>query len=231
MARSNKFLSQVKGYSAGIDVSKKQNNATTELVKRLDENSENDNSNIESSETENSSQNLINETVPEEERTQENSSFNAEKTTISEEIKTDNYGEDSAPSETPELSVTSDVPEIKKQDFSDEQYIKTTISIDAVLFNTFKYIAKTNKTTITDYLIDLLSKDKQEKQLNPTTVDFTKRIENKKLKNPYQRHYIGLPESLMDFVRKEAFKTQTTVSGYITKIIEQECEEKKELYL
>ena len=123
------------------------------------------------------------------------------------------------------------VSKINKNNFDGEEYIKTTISIDAVLFNTFKYIAKTNKTTITDYLIELLLEDKKEKTLNPTVVDFTKRIENKKLKNPYQRHYIGLPESLMDYVRREAFKTQTTVSGYITKIIENECESKKDLYL
>ena len=38
MARSNKFLNQVKGYSAGNDFTQKQSNATTELVKRLDEN-------------------------------------------------------------------------------------------------------------------------------------------------------------------------------------------------
>ena len=201
MARSNKFLNQVKGYSAGNDFTQKQSNATTELVKRLDENEKI------------SSQELNNNTEINEVELKEKELENIEKTTISEQ---------------PQKRTVS---KINKNNFEGEEYIKTTISIDAVLFNTFKYIAKTNKTTITDYLIELLLEDKKEKTLNPTVVDFTKRIENKKLKNPYQRHYIGLPESLMDYVRREAFKTQTTVSGYITKIIENECESKKDLYL
>lgn len=219
MARSNKFLNQVKGYSAGNDFTQKQNNATTELVKRLDENEEI------------SSQELNNNTEINEVELKEKELENIEKTTITENIETDKTGVSNMETIISEQPQKRTVSKINKNNFEGEEYIKTTISIDAVLFNTFKYIAKTNKTTITDYLIELLLEDKKEKTLNPTVVDFTKRIENKKLKNPYQRHYIGLPESLMDYVRREAFKTQTTVSGYITKIIENECESKKDLYL
>lgn len=219
MARSNKFLNQVKGYSAGNDFTQKQNNATTELVKRLDENEEI------------SSQELNNNTEINEVELKEKELENIEKTTITENIETDKTGVLNMETIISEQPQKRTVSKINKNNFEGEEYIKTTISIDAVLFNTFKYIAKTNKTTITDYLIELLLEDKKEKTLNPTVVDFTKRIENKKLKNPYQRHYIGLPESLMDYVRREAFKTQTTVSGYITKIIENECESKKDLYL
>lgn len=219
MARSNKFLNQVKGYSAGNDFTQKQNNATTELVKRLDENEEI------------SSQELNNNTEINEVELKEKELENIEKTTITENIETDKTGVSKMETIISEQPQKRTVSKINKNNFEGEEYIKTTISIDAVLFNTFKYIAKTNKTTITDYLIELLLEDKKEKTLNPTVVDFTKRIENKKLKNPYQRHYIGLPESLMDYVRREAFKTQTTVSGYITKIIENECESKKDLYL
>lgn len=219
MARSNKFLNQVKGYSAGNDFTQKQNNATTELVKRLDENEEI------------SSQELNNNTEINEVELKEKELENIEKTTITENIETDKTGVSNMETIVSEQPQKRTVSKINKNNFEGEEYIKTTISIDAVLFNTFKYIAKTNKTTITDYLIELLLEDKKEKTLNPTVVDFTKRIENKKLKNPYQRHYIGLPESLMDYVRREAFKTQTTVSGYITKIIENECESKKDLYL
>ena len=205
MARSNKFLNQVKGYSAGNDFTQKQNNATTELVNLID---------------------LVTDMI-----TKEKELENIEKTTITENIETDKTGVSNMETIISEQPQKRTVSKINKNNFEGEEYIKTTISIDAVLFNTFKYIAKTNKTTITDYLIELLLEDKKEKTLNPTVVDFTKRIENKKLKNPYQRHYIGLPESLMDYVRREAFKTQTTVSGYITKIIENECESKKDLYL
>lgn len=219
MARSNKFLNQVKGYSAGNDFTQKQSNATTELVKRLDENEEI------------SSQELNNNTEINEVELKEKELENIEKTTITENIETDKTGVSNMETIISEQPQKRTVSKINKNNFEGEEYIKTTISIDAVLFNTFKYIAKTNKTTITDYLIELLLEDKKEKTLNPTVVDFTKRIENKKLKNPYQRHYIGLPESLMDYVRREAFKTQTTVSGYITKIIENECESKKDLYL
>lgn len=219
MARSNKFLNQVKGYSAGNDFTQKQNNATTELVKRLDENEEI------------SSQELNNNTEINEVELKEKELENIEKTSITENIETDKTGVSNMETIISEQPQKRTVSKINKNNFEGEEYIKTTISIDAVLFNTFKYIAKTNKTTITDYLIELLLEDKKEKTLNPTVVDFTKRIENKKLKNPYQRHYIGLPESLMDYVRREAFKTQTTVSGYITKIIENECESKKDLYL
>lgn len=219
MARSNKFLNQVKGYSAGNDFTQKQNNATTELVKRLDENEEI------------SSQELNNNTEINEVELKEKELENIEKTTITENIETDKTGVSNMETIISEQPQKRTVSKINKNNFEGEEYIKTTISIDAVLFNTFKYIAKTNKTTITDYLIELLLEDKKEKTLNPTVVDFTKRIENKKLKNPYQRHYIGLPESLMDYVRREAFKTQTTVSGYITKIIENECESRKDLYL
>lgn len=219
MARSNKFLNQVKGYSAGNDFTQKQNNATTELVKRLDENEKI------------SSQELNNNTEINEVELKEKELENIEKTTITENIETDKTGVSNMETIISEQPQKRTVSKINKNNFEGEEYIKTTISIDAVLFNTFKYIAKTNKTTITDYLIELLLEDKKEKTLNPTVVDFTKRIENKKLKNPYQRHYIGLPESLMDYVRREAFKTQTTVSGYITKIIENECESKKDLYL
>ena len=219
MARSNKFLNQVKGYSAGNDFTQKQNNATTELVKRLDENEEI------------SSQELNNNTEINEVELKEKELENIEKTSNTENIETDKTGVSNMETIISEQPQKRTVSKINKNNFEGEEYIKTTISIDAVLFNTFKYIAKTNKTTITDYLIELLLEDKKEKTLNPTVVDFTKRIENKKLKNPYQRHYIGLPESLMDYVRREAFKTQTTVSGYITKIIENECESKKDLYL
>lgn len=219
MARSNKFLNQVKGYSAGNDFTQKQNNATTELVKRLDENEKI------------SSQELNNNTEINEVELKEKELENIEKTSITENIETDKTGVSNMETIISEQPQKRTVSKINKNNFEGEEYIKTTISIDAVLFNTFKYIAKTNKTTITDYLIELLLEDKKEKTLNPTVVDFTKRIENKKLKNPYQRHYIGLPESLMDYVRREAFKTQTTVSGYITKIIENECESKKDLYL
>lgn len=219
MARSNKFLNQVKGYSAGNDFTQKQSNATTELVKRLDENEEI------------SSQELNNNTEINEVELKEKELENIEKTTITENIETDKTGVSNMETIISEQPQKRTVSKINKNNFEGEEYIKTTISIDAVLFNTFKYIAKTNKTTITDYLIELLLEDKKEKTLNPTVVDFTKRIENKKLKNPYQRHYIGLPESLMDYVRREAFKTQTTVSGYITKIIENECESRKDLYL
>ena len=219
MARSNKFLNQVKGYSAGNDFTQKQNNATTELVKRLDENEKI------------SSQELNNNTEINEVELKEKELENIEKTTITENIETDKTGVSNMETIISEQPQKRTVSKINKNNFEGEEYIKTTISIDAVLFNTFKYIAKTNKTTITDYLIELLLEDKKEKTLNPTVVDFTKRIENKKLKNPYQRHYIGLPESLMDYVRREAFKTQTTVSGYITKLIENECESKKDLYL
>ena len=219
MARSNKFLNQVKGYSAGNDFTQKQNNATTELVKRLDENEKI------------SSQELNNNTEINEVELKEKELENIEKTTNTENIETDKTGVSNMETIISEQPQKRTVSKINKNNFEGEEYIKTTISIDAVLFNTFKYIAKTNKTTITDYLIELLLEDKKEKTLNPTVVDFTKRIENKKLKNPYQRHYIGLPESLMDYVRREAFKTQTTVSGYITKIIENECESKKDLYL
>lgn len=219
MARSNKFLNQVKGYSAGNDFTQKQSNATTELVKRLDENEKI------------SSQELNNNTEINEVELKEKELENIEKTTITENIETDKTGVSNMETIISEQPQKRTVSKINKNNFEGEEYIKTTISIDAVLFNTFKYIAKTNKTTITDYLIELLLEDKKEKTLNPTVVDFTKRIENKKLKNPYQRHYIGLPESLMDYVRREAFKTQTTVSGYITKIIENECESKKDLYL
>ena len=221
MARSNKFLNQVKGYSAGNDFTKKQTNATTELVKRLDKN--------ESNET--ISQELIKDTIETDEIIKENTPESIELTTSTEDLINDKKGVDEV---APQKTVTekkTKVSKINKYDFSNEEYIKTTISIDAILFNTFKYIAKTNKTTITEYLIELLVEDKNEKAKNPTVIDFTKRIENKKLKNPYQRHYIGLPESLMDYVRREAFKTQTTVSGYITKIIEAECETKKDLYI
>ena len=219
MARSNKFLNQVKGYSAGNDFTQKQSNATTELVKRLDENEKI------------SSQELNNNTEINEVELKEKELENIEKTSITENIETDKTGVSNMETIISEQPQKRTVSKINKNNFEGEEYIKTTISIDAVLFNTFKYIAKTNKTTITDYLIELLLEDKKEKTLNPTVVDFTKRIENKKLKNPYQRHYIGLPESLMDYVRREAFKTQTTVSGYITKIIENECESKKDLYL
>lgn len=219
MARSNKFLNQVKGYSAGNDFTQKQSNATTELVKRLDENEKI------------SSQELNNNTEINEVELKEKELENIEKTIITENIETDKTGVSNMETIISEQPQKRTVSKINKNNFEGEEYIKTTISIDAVLFNTFKYIAKTNKTTITDYLIELLLEDKKEKTLNPTVVDFTKRIENKKLKNPYQRHYIGLPESLMDYVRREAFKTQTTVSGYITKIIENECESKKDLYL
>lgn len=230
MARSNKFLNQVKGYSAGNDLTKKQTNATTELVKRLDEENE----------IEEQSHNLIIKTVNEDQKSEPTKAETPEITTVTENEITDKNGEQKE-----ELNGTNDISDtateapngsqskvsiINKPDFSNEEYIKTTISIDAVLFNTFKYIAKTNKTTITDYLTELLVEDQQYKKQHPTIMDFTKKIENKKLKNPYQRHYIGLPESLMDFVRKEAFKTQTTVSGYITKIIEKECESKKDLF-
>ena len=170
MARSNKFLNQVKGYSAGNDFTQKQSNATTELVKRLDENEKI------------SSQELNNNTEINEVELKEKELENIEKTTITENIETDKTGVSNMETIISEQPQKRTVSKINKNNFEGEEYIKTTISIDAVLFNTFKYIAKTNKTTITDYLIELLLEDKKEKTLNPTVVDFTKRIENKNIR-------------------------------------------------